>query len=307
MDRLIDVVWPDSPPVTARQQVQNCVGRINSWLIRHEHLHTVRRSGCNYVLEVEDESVDERVFRAEYRVAAEFARAGNLSTATARLRTALAMWRGEALEDIGSERLVGEATHLQEMRVRSLEQLAEWEFSQGRHGELIPELSLWTESYPYNEYMHGCLARALHRTGRTAEALQVLQRLRRRFGQELGLGPGPALLRLEDDLLRSDETTEQHPPAILPMLREIQSTLSNLSEVVQTLMMNTDDRQLVAPPPASTHARRDGPVVDCSTTGRSGNGQPSTVHSSASNGATTHVVQTAWGSGWPAEARERQR
>jgi DNA-binding SARP family transcriptional activator len=41
------------------------------------------------------------------------------------------------------------------------------------------------------------LVTALHRDGRTADALRACQRARKEFAEELGIDPGPELLALE--------------------------------------------------------------------------------------------------------------
>ncbi|MET8256034.1 AfsR/SARP family transcriptional regulator [Micromonospora sp. NPDC005553] len=266
VERLIDVVWPNDPPATARQQVQNCVGRINYLLAEYEHPRTVRRQGYHYVLEVEEDSVDERLFRTEYDAASQFARRGDLGRAAERLRKALTLWRGGALEDVGSDRLAGEAARLEEMRVRALEQLIDWEFGQGRHAELIPDLSLWTKSYPYNELMHAHLAQALHQARRTADGLGVLDRLRQRLNNELGLEPGTALLRLENQLRGSDEAIERGNPMALPTLQAIRAALIDLSEAMQSLVADPGSQR------PSASSRSDG-------TSNGGTGHSATVSS----------------------------
>ncbi|MFG1778880.1 BTAD domain-containing putative transcriptional regulator [Micromonospora sp. NPDC049051] len=180
--------------------------------------------------------MDERLFCAEYKAAAQTAQTGDHARAIERLRDALALWRGGAMEDIDSERLAGEVVRLEEVRVRALEQLVDWEFRQGRYAELIPDLSLWTQIYPYNEFLHSCLAQALHHASRTAEALEVLRRLGQRLEQELGLGPGPALLRLETQLRAPAHDAHPSETADLPTLKAIQAALVDLSQAVQTLI-----------------------------------------------------------------------
>ena len=52
---------------------------------------------------------------------------------------------------------------------------------------------------------------ALYRSGRQAEALEVYQRTRRRFAEELGLEPGPQLMGLQGRILGSDTTLLEQP------------------------------------------------------------------------------------------------
>ncbi|WP_243710419.1 AfsR/SARP family transcriptional regulator [Micromonospora sp. KC213] len=180
--------------------------------------------------------MDEGLFRVEYEAATQAAQDGDHAGASLRLRKALKLWRGGALEDVDSDHLAGQTARLEEVRVRALEQLTDWEFTQGRYAELIPDLSLWTEAYPYNEFLHACLAQALHHASRTADALEVLRRLRDRLDRELGLGLGPALLRLETQLCGPKRASEPGERTSLATLKAIQVALADLSDAVQALI-----------------------------------------------------------------------
>lgn len=107
-------------------------------------------------------------------------------------------------------------------------------------GPWVPDLSLWTQIYPYNEFLHACLAQALHHAFRTADALEVLRRLRQRLDRELGLGTGPALLRLETQLRGPANATQPGETTNLPTLKAIQTALVDLSQAVQTLINDAD-------------------------------------------------------------------
>jgi CheY-like chemotaxis protein len=54
---------------------------------------------------------------------------------------------------------------------------------------------------------------ALHRSGRTSEALAVYRRVRRRLAEEFGLDPGTELRRLEAEILRGGAILEPAPVA----------------------------------------------------------------------------------------------
>ncbi|GIM83982.1 hypothetical protein Sar04_15020 [Salinispora arenicola] len=239
LERLIDVVWPSSPPATARQQVQNCLGSLNSRLSDWGHTQTVQRHGSHYKISVSDKSVDERLFRSECEAAARLARNGDPTGASMRLRHALNLWHGDALEDIGSDQLAGEATRLEEIRMQVLEQLVDWEFTEGRYQEMIPDLRLWSETYPHNEHLHGRLAEALHRASRTSDALKVLRQLQQRLDRELGIKPGPAILNLEAQLHCPGQTSAPDSPISLETLQDICTTLTGLTETIRSMIRNT--------------------------------------------------------------------
>ena len=71
----------------------------------------------------------------------------------------------------------------------------------GRAAEAVPDLEAHVAEHPWREDAWGLLALALYRTGRQADALAVLRRARALLVEQLALDPGPALQRLETDIL----------------------------------------------------------------------------------------------------------
>ena len=68
----------------------------------------------------------------------------------------------------------------------------------GRRGQVeIPELKALVAQDPYRERIHALLMLALYRAGRQADALEAFRAARTTLVEELGLEPGPDLVRLE--------------------------------------------------------------------------------------------------------------
>ena len=95
----------------------------------------------------------------------------------------------------------GERARLTELRLRAVERLAEARLARGLAAEAIPDLDAHVAEHPWREDAWGLLALALYRAGRQADALAVLRRARTMLVEELGLDPGPALQRMETDIL----------------------------------------------------------------------------------------------------------
>lgn len=264
VERLIDVTWAEEPPATARQQVQNCIGLINSMLTRSGHTETARRSGSGYVLELDGDVVDERLFRSLHAEATTLRQAGRHAEAASRLRAGLALWHGSALEDVGSDALTGAATRLEELRVRTLEQLVECEFAQGRHPELIPDLQMWTAAHRYNESLHASLAVALHRVCRAGDGLEVLRRYRCRLNDELGVEPGAAIQAVEQHLLgrAGDSSGEALGGGPELTLTAVHSAIVRLTEAVQTLIDHVGSPRTTWDTIAEPGVRRSTPTPD---------------------------------------------
>ena len=82
----------------------------------------------------------------------------------------------------------------------------------GRHAMVAGELEVVTATYPLRERLWGLRALALTRSGRQADALEVLRRVRDLLADELGLKPGAELRALQTAVLRQDPALEWSPP-----------------------------------------------------------------------------------------------
>lgn len=125
------------------------------------------------------------------------------------LDDALAVWRGEPfreLEDLDWARTEIEQLHLD--RLEMLEERWETELALGRHTQITGELGSFLAEQPLRERAARQCALALHRCGRTAEALRVLASFRRRLADDTGLEPSPALVDLERSLLDGDASLD---------------------------------------------------------------------------------------------------
>ena len=121
------------------------------------------------------------------------------------LRSALSMWRGDALTGCDDVEFVRAAVRaLSERRMSAVEELVEADLASGRHEAVVGELFGLVDEYPYRERLWGQLMVALYRSGRQAEALSTFQRLKQRLGEDLGLEPSPAMVDLEDRILLGD-------------------------------------------------------------------------------------------------------
>jgi predicted ATPase/DNA-binding SARP family transcriptional activator len=134
------------------------------------------------------------------------------------LAEALDLWRGPALADFADEEFARAAvTRLEEQRLTTVEACAEARLDLGRHRELVAELGEAVTRHPYRERLRAAHLRALHRSGRTGEALDSFQELRRGLADELGLDPGPELTALHQAILTSDSAEDPPAPGPRPI------------------------------------------------------------------------------------------
>jgi predicted ATPase/DNA-binding SARP family transcriptional activator len=133
------------------------------------------------------------------------AAAGDLEGADAALSQALALWRGEALEDVrDTPYLQSEARRLTELRLGVIEDRLDLGLRQGRARELVDHARRLVDSNPTRERLWGLLMSALYRCGRGEEAIAVYAEARATLADELGIEPSEALQQLEAGILRSD-------------------------------------------------------------------------------------------------------
>jgi DNA-binding SARP family transcriptional activator/tetratricopeptide (TPR) repeat protein len=196
-DELVEGLWGERPPRTARAALQNYVAQLRRALGPGVLLS--RADG--YLLEIGPEQVDLRRF--EQMTAA--ARAADGEERLEKLREALSLWRGQALADLAFEPFASyEAVRLEELRRAAVEDRIDVELALGAGAHLIQELEALIAEHPFRERLRGQLMLALYREGRQADALAAYQETRRVLVDELGIEPSAPLRELEQAILRQD-------------------------------------------------------------------------------------------------------
>ena len=204
VDELAELLWASGPPPSARITVQNYVKRLRKAL---GDAGRTRVDTCpgGYQIHLGAAELDVSRLAAMLTSAQTSARAGQWHEAAARSGAALALWRGEPLEDVDSEPLkLRAAPGLAEMRLQALETRIDADLHLGRHAEVITELRDLAHAEPLREHLHALLMLALYRCGRQAEALAVHQAARRTLIEEIGAEPGPELHDLHQKILAAD-------------------------------------------------------------------------------------------------------
>ncbi len=126
-------------------------------------------------------------------------------TAQDLLEEALGLWRGAPfpeLEDLVWAR--AEIERLRQERLEAIEERFEVALALGRHTQIIGELAAFTAEHARRERAWRQYAVALHRAGRTPEALRAIQHFRAELVEVAGLDPSAEMARLEQQLLVGD-------------------------------------------------------------------------------------------------------
>lgn len=205
---LIEVVWDDDPPETARQQIHNGVWRLRRALARCGDAGVLRSEPDGYQLRAQRSQLDLARFEQSVMEGRRLARLYRMGEAAAHLRSAVSLWRGPPLAGLTGRLLEREAVRLEEMRLTAIEDSLEYALACGAEHEWVAELTSLVDQHPLRERLPGLLMLALYRLGRQAEALAVYRRTAAVLADELGIDPGPELRQRYEAILRSDRALD---------------------------------------------------------------------------------------------------
>lgn len=207
---LVDDLWGDDPPATVQDSLNVHLGGLRRVL--GSRLHTERHG---YRLDAAPDEVD--AMRFEAAVAAARQLGHDPSAMATALRGALALWRGPVFGGIPVGRTAAAAAaRLEEARLCVIEDRVEADLALGGHAELVAELTGLSVANPGRERLTGQLMLALHRCGRSADALEVYAAICRDLDDQLGVDPGEALVALSKAIYRGDPTLTVSRGASLP-------------------------------------------------------------------------------------------
>lgn len=213
-ERLMAELFVELSPTSADHALRNQMSRLRKVLATAgaEPARLVTRPP-GYLLRVEPGELDLDEFEQLVAEGRESLAAGDPSFAARSLRAADGLWSGRALADLDLEGLLRiEIERLEELRLAAVEERIEAELALGRQRELVGELEALSGEHPYRERFRAQLMLALYRSGRQAEGLEVYQRTRRLFDDELGLVPGVELQELERAILVQDPALRPPTP-----------------------------------------------------------------------------------------------
>ena len=247
-DALIEALWGEQPPLSARKALQVYVSRLRRAFGGSSGRVVTQPTG--YRIHVEPGELDlDRCERLgdrgrEALLEQDWVRAGQ------HLRKALALWRGPPLADLIYESFAqAEAGRLEELRLALLEDRIDADLGAGRHAELVGELEALVGEHPLRERLRRQLVLALYRSGRQAEALASYRAARATLDEELGLEPTPALRELEQAILTHDAGLQAPeapgPPASRLPVPPTVTIGRDEDRVAVADLLQRDDRRLV--------------------------------------------------------------
>jgi DNA-binding SARP family transcriptional activator len=208
-DQLIDDIWAGAEPVTARSQIQTDLAIVRRAIRAAGGHDPITTKSQGYLLSTGD--LDLADFRSGL---ARSESAASLAAARSLVADALGLWRGEALADVVAPYVTRMREQIDEERLSANERLFDIELELGRHAESIAPLIELVTTHPLRQRFCAQLMLALHRSGRSAEALRAGRQSRARLAELHGLDPDWEIVMLERAILAEDPSLDYLPPAV---------------------------------------------------------------------------------------------
>ena len=215
-DRLIDSVWSGEPPPSGTASLQAHISNLRRVLRDEAHSTSpIARTPPGYLIRLQPGELDVAVFGELCDTTQAAVDRHDWRAALTAGQQALRLWRGPLLPELADEEWVRvPAAALAERRAACAQNVvtallgrdtvpAALALAREQHGEQpLSERACW---------LH---ALALHRAGRSPDALAVLRTHAESVRDELGLDPGPALRDLQSAILRHDPDLDVWPNAV---------------------------------------------------------------------------------------------
>ncbi|MEV7025837.1 AfsR/SARP family transcriptional regulator [Kitasatospora sp. NPDC093558] len=210
VERLVGLLWDVEPPAHPKAALQGHIAALRKLLAGPGSPFELTTRSPGYCLTGETADVDALAAEA---LGERAAATDDDAAAAALLERALRLWQGAALADLPATAPAAVlARHLDGTRTGLLTAWAQRQLRLGRGFAAVPALEQAVAADGLREPVVALLVRCLHRSGRTAAALEAYHRARARLAEELGVAPGRELQQALSDVLTEEEPDE--PPTL---------------------------------------------------------------------------------------------
>lgn len=214
-DDLVDRLWGDSPPATAAGNVHTYVSGLRRTLAGLGV--PLASNGSGYTLQLDPDLVDIRVVERLAARARTSRDRADPAGAVAAFDQALARWRpGSALGGLPGPFAAEHRALVADLRLRLILERAEILLGLQQPTTVADQLRAQVPANPYHERLRALLMTALHRSGRTADALAQYQELRRLLAEDLGIHPSAETRALHCSILAEGAATRSAPAGSAP-------------------------------------------------------------------------------------------
>lgn len=266
-ESLVDAVWPERRPTDQANALQSLVSRL-----RRVVPATIDSAPGGYLLGIDPGDVDVIRFERLAVRGRDLMRRGEPGAAIEALGSALELWRGDALSDVvGVPFAVAVATRLDAEWLRVAEDYASARLAASADpADVVAELEGLVAAHPLHERLRALHVRALHRAGRTAEALAAYEDARRRLVEELGSDPGPDLREAHLAALADDATPLAGPRGNVRV--EVTELIGRSEELALVLAKLRDERLVTLTGPGGVGKTRLAEAAGSELSGRVADG-----------------------------------
>jgi DNA-binding SARP family transcriptional activator/DNA-binding MarR family transcriptional regulator len=204
MKRIVEELWGDEPPASATANLRSYTAGLRRVFPAGERGRIVARP-AGYLLRMAPEELDVAAFEHGAVRGRRALDRDDAATAVRDLERALAVWRGQAAEDIRVGPVVAPLLEsLEERRRAVVEDWAEARLAVEPPAQVLPALRNLTAAEPLRERGWMLLMQALADTGDSAGALATYAAARSALATHLGIEPGAPLRRLHQAILSGE-------------------------------------------------------------------------------------------------------
>lgn len=272
---LITAIWDDEPPAAARISLSAYVSNLRRIMAQAgvDPQAVLATAPNGYRLEITATQSDLSRFVAEQQAGMNAVAAGRFELASTHLTTALAQWRGPALDDLRDFAFADTLRReLAEDKILTNTARAQAEIACGRAHNVIRELEALAGENPYREPLWAQLITAYYLTDRQSDALDTYHRLKNTLSNDLGIDPAPTVRALYEQILRQEALDVQRnaryaaqtviaiePEATIPIgsstavLRDAHDHLHRLNVVATRIGRNLDNDLVLTDDKVSRH------------------------------------------------------
>ena len=237
-DLLLDAVWGEAATESSHSTLETHVWRLRRLLEptrgRGQAASVLVNDAGGYRLLAQPEDVDSARFEQLGLEVLDLGTTQQPDRALQAADQALALWRGAPFEPIADRAwAAGPIARLNEIRAQLQERRIDAILGVDRPELAVGELEPLLAEQPYRERLWWLRMLALHRAGRSEDALATFRTARRTLIDEVGIDPGAELVQLHRQILDQDPSLRPQAsrPAATPT-REVEIHLPRARPVV---------------------------------------------------------------------------